>query len=145
MPALSNARHERFAVELAKGASQSDAYAAAGYEPSEANASRLTRNDKVRTRVAEIQARGAIRAEVTLQSLIEEAEAARVLAMEIGQPAAAVGAIKEKGVLAGVRVEKSERKNTSDVSRLTDNELDAAIADALAREQEAARGSGLTH
>jgi hypothetical protein len=32
---LKNARHERFAQELAKGASQAEAYARAGYKPSE--------------------------------------------------------------------------------------------------------------
>lgn len=69
MPALKNPKHERFAQELAKGKSQAEAYATAGYAPSEPNASRLTSNDKVRARVAEIQERGAVRAEVTIASL----------------------------------------------------------------------------
>lgn len=69
MPALTNPKHERFAQELAKGKSQAEAYKAAGYAPSEPNASRLTSNEKVRVRVAEIQERGAIRAEVTIASL----------------------------------------------------------------------------
>lgn len=69
MPALSNPKHERFAQELAKGKGQAEAYAAAGYAPSEPNASRLTSNDKVRARVAEIQERGALRAEVSIASL----------------------------------------------------------------------------
>lgn len=69
MSALTNPKHERFAQELAKGKSQAEAYAEAGYAPSEPNASRLTSNDKVRARVAEIQERGAIRAEVTIATL----------------------------------------------------------------------------
>ncbi len=69
MGALSNAKHERFAQELAKGKSQAEAYQSAGYAPSEPNASRLTSNDKVRARVAEIQERGALRAEVTIATL----------------------------------------------------------------------------
>ena len=72
MAALKNAKHERFAQELAKGKSQAEAYATAGYAPSEPNASRLTSNDKVRARVAEIQERGAIRAEVSIASLTSD-------------------------------------------------------------------------
>jgi hypothetical protein len=46
---------------------------------------------------------------VTVESLINEAEDARVAAMEAGQFSAAIAAIKEKGVLSGKRVERSER------------------------------------
>jgi phage terminase small subunit len=35
MSALDNPKHERFAQELAKGKSQVEAYAEAGYKPSE--------------------------------------------------------------------------------------------------------------
>lgn len=71
MPALTNPKHERFAQELAKGKTQAEAYAGAGYEPSEPNASRLTRNDKVAARVAEIQERAAVRTEITVASITE--------------------------------------------------------------------------
>lgn len=71
MPALTNAKHERFAQELAKGRTQAEAYEAAGYAPSEPNASRLTSNDKVAKRVAEIQERAAVRAEITIAGLTE--------------------------------------------------------------------------
>lgn len=145
MPVLSNPRHERFAQELAKGKSQAEAYELAGYTPSEPNASRLIRNDKVRTRVAELQARTAERAVVTAESLIKEAEEARLGAMAAGQFSAVIAAVKEKGILAGVRVEKSERKTTNDIRRLSDDELDAAIADALARAESEERGSPIAH
>jgi hypothetical protein len=49
------------------------------------------------------------RAVVTRQSLIEKAEAVYKQALEIGQLGAAVAAAKEIGVLAGIRVERSER------------------------------------
>jgi hypothetical protein len=45
---------------------------------------------------------------VTVESLISEAEQARRGAMEAGQYAAAVVAVKEKGVLSGRRVERRE-------------------------------------
>lgn len=123
MPPLSNARHERFAQELAKGKSQAEAYQSAGYEPSEPNASRLTRNDKVQARVAELQERAAIKTEVTAASLIEEAEEVRAKALAEGQFAAAIAAIREKGVLAGVRVEKRESTHKADAKTMSDDEL----------------------
>ena len=54
MPILSNARHERFAQALAAGKSETDAYAEAGFNPSGPNAGRLTKNDEIRQRVAEL-------------------------------------------------------------------------------------------
>lgn len=71
MPVLPNAKHERFAQELAKGRGQAEAYEIAGYAPSEPNASRLRSNDKVAKRVAEIQERAAIRAEINIADLTE--------------------------------------------------------------------------
>lgn len=112
MPPLPNQRHELFAQEIAKGKTATEAYQVAGYTPSEQNASRLTRNDKVQRRVVEIQERGAKRAEVTVESLIEEAEAARILAMAIEAPSAAIAAVREKGVLSGKRVERTASELT---------------------------------
>lgn len=144
MPILSNARHERFAQEIAKGKSQAEAYANAGYEPSEPNASRLTRNDKVQARVAELQGRTAIRAEVTAASLIAEAEEVRQKAMEAGQFAPAIAAIKEKGVLAGVRIEKRENTNRS-LTSMTDEELEAIASGRSEDPAATAPGSPLSH
>ena len=55
MGTLQNARHETFAQNLAKGMSASKAYREAGYKPNDQNAARLTRNDEVRDRIAELQ------------------------------------------------------------------------------------------
>ena len=52
---LSNRRHELFAVALAGGATEQAAYEKAGYEGDRGNAARLTANDSVRARVAELQ------------------------------------------------------------------------------------------
>lgn len=71
MPALTNPKHERFAQGLAKGMTQSEAYAEAGYAPSEPNACRLTSNDKIQARLAELQERAAIRTEITVASITE--------------------------------------------------------------------------
>lgn len=71
MPVLSNPRHERFAQELAKGKSQSEAYEEAGYKPDRSAASRLSTNVHIQARRAEIQERGAVRAEITVASITE--------------------------------------------------------------------------
>lgn len=71
MATLANPKHERFAQELAKGRSQAEAYAEAGYAPSEPHASRLASNGKVGARVSEIQERAAVRTEITVASITE--------------------------------------------------------------------------
>ena len=76
MPVLENPRHEIFAREIAKGASQREAYANAGYEGDEgsmdANAARLIADDRVAIRVEEIQAAAAKRAEITIERTLLE-------------------------------------------------------------------------
>lgn len=110
MPALENARHERFAQELAKGKTQEQAYIDAGYEPDAArfNASRLITNDNVAARVAELQERAAIKVELTLSDIIQEIEQARIaaLAAETVQASAAVSASKAKAELLGLGAAK---------------------------------------
>ena len=80
MPVLKNQRHELFSQGLVKGLPASKAYEEAGYVPNEANACRLTRNDKIQARVAELQSRAATRVEVdrawVLEKLKENAERA---------------------------------------------------------------------
>lgn len=68
---LKNARHERFAQELAKGKSQVEAYAEAGYKPNESHASRLVGNGKVSARVEELKAKAAERTVVTVEGLTQ--------------------------------------------------------------------------
>lgn len=72
MPALTNPKHERFAQELAKGKTADEAYQEAGYAENRGNATRLKANERVASRVAEIQERAAVRAEITVAGLTEE-------------------------------------------------------------------------
>lgn len=124
MPVLKNARHERFAQELAKGKSADEAYELAGFKANRGNASTLKAKQNVLDRISELQGRGAERAAVTVETLLAEVEEARLLAMETKQPSAAVAAIKEKGVLSGLRIEKTDNTNrNTDADRLTDAEL----------------------
>jgi phage terminase small subunit len=111
VPVLSNPKHERFAQELAKGKTQNEAYAEAGYAPSEPNASRLTSNDKVRARVTELQERAAVRTEITVASITD-----RLLAIakkgegttEAPMLAVARASLMDAAKLNGLVIEKSE-------------------------------------
>lgn len=114
MAVLKNPKHERFAQGLAKGKTQAEAYAEAGYAPSEPNASRLTSNEKVRARVVELQERGAVRVELTLADIIAELDQARLAALAAATPQAgsAVAASMGKAKLLGLVVDKSEQTHT---------------------------------
>jgi phage terminase small subunit len=113
MGELANPRYERFAQELAAGNTADGAYEAAGYRKHRGNAARLSANESIKDRVREIQAIGAERAAVTVQSLIDEAEQARIKAMESPNgAAAAVSAITAKAKLAGLWQEKVDQHNT---------------------------------
>lgn len=72
MPVLPNARHERFAQELAKGKTATEAYESAGYKANEGNAGRLNRNEQVMTRVSELLSGAADRTEITIARVLEE-------------------------------------------------------------------------
>lgn len=72
MGILKNARHERFAQEVASGKSASEAYALAGYEPNDGNASRLKGNERIQARVTEILESAALKVEITQSRVLEE-------------------------------------------------------------------------
>ena len=130
MPVLTNHRHERFTQLLAaapKGMTVTDAYEKAGYRRNDGNASTLARHPQVQGRLKEIKGELAEKAVVTAESLMKEAEEVRVRAMERGQLNAAVAAIKEKGVLSGKRVERSEVGGPGQFDHLSDEELRAEI------------------
>ncbi|BCJ90560.1 hypothetical protein IZ6_12950 [Terrihabitans soli] len=129
MPALTNPRHELFVQKLSEGMGQRAAYSAAGYSLCASAASALIRKPDIVARRAELLEELAIQTGVTAGKLIAKAEAARVLAMDTEQPAAAIAAIKEIGILAGVRVEKRS-STTRTVKELSDEELMAIVAGA---------------
>jgi phage terminase small subunit len=146
MPALKNPRHERFAQFLAGGKSATDAYEEAGYKRSHSNGPALARTEEISARVAQINTENlereraaattaAERAAVTRHSLVEEAKTVLAAAKEAKQHSAAVSALKELGILAGVRIERSERGAPGEFAELecmTAAELRAYIAKALA-------------
>ncbi|MCA0276263.1 MAG: terminase small subunit [Proteobacteria bacterium] len=136
MPILSNPKHEAFAQGLAKGLTQVEAYAEAGYSPSDANAARLTGNDRIKERVAELQEKAVERTLVTIDTLADELEEARVLAIKEGQSAAAVSASMGKAKLYGHLVDKVEVKHS--YSGLSDEDLLTEIEGMVREMQKAA-------
>ena len=65
---LKNPRHELLAQALAHGMSAEAAYAEAGYKADRGNAARMTANDSICDRVAELQTAAAETAVITLES-----------------------------------------------------------------------------
>jgi hypothetical protein len=134
VPPLPNERRELFAQHIASGHLYGESYVLAGYRPNPGKASHLRANAKVAARIREIQEErerrdsraaeiAAQKAAVSVESLLRELEEARVAAMADGQFGAAVAAVKEKGVLAGVRVERSEQRHLGDFDQLSLEEL----------------------
>jgi phage terminase small subunit len=124
MAVLKNSKWERFAQELAKGKTADEAYEAAGYAANRGNAARLKANESILKRIGELQQRGAERATVTLESLIQEAADIQTKALTAGQFGPAVTALTAKAKLAGLWIEKRENTNrTIDASRLSDADL----------------------
>jgi phage terminase small subunit len=108
MPPLENPRHERFAQALFEGKTADEAYVHAGYKPNDGNCIRLKGNERVKSRLAELQAQAAKASEVTVASLLAELEAARARADSLEQLSAAVKAIDLKAKVSGLLVNRVE-------------------------------------
>lgn len=87
MPALTNAKHERFAQLIAEGKTADEAYAEAGYKQNRGNAATLKANQSIADRVAEILERAAIRAEVSIASITEDLARIATKAEDLGESA----------------------------------------------------------
>jgi phage terminase small subunit len=137
MPALANNRRELFANLLVQGFTEVKAYEKAGYRKHDGNACTLAHHPEVLARIEEIRGELAVektgvpigtsviaaRAKVTPESLIAEHEEVRVGAMESKQFSAANAAIKEKSILSGHRIERSEIGSPGQFDHLSDDEL----------------------
>jgi phage terminase small subunit len=66
-------------------------------------------------------------------SHLSDSDEARVAAMRSGQISAAVAAIKEKGVLSGKRIERAEIGAPGEFETMTDDELERALMERVAR------------
>lgn len=146
MALLPNSRHELFARAVASGKSAMEAYAQAGYAKSSAksNACRLMENEGIRARITELQTASAKKTEITLESLLADADRIQQQAEALGQTSAASSALKLKSELSGFYAQriKSEAKVET-----TSSVLQSVIAQLLAKgdgevQVVAATGSG---
>lgn len=108
MTVLKNARHEKFAQELAKGKSQIDAYEAAGYKPDRTAASRLSTNVNIIDRLAELQEKAADVAVITAADIAKQLDEDRKFAKDMGAAAAMVSATMGKAKVLGLIIEKRD-------------------------------------
>ncbi len=141
--ALPNHRRELFAQLLVQGFTAVDAHEKAGYKRHDGNACTLAKHPEVQARLEEIRGELAAektgfpfgtsaiatRANVTAESLMDQAQTILACAMERGQMAAAVSALKEKGILSGKRIERSEVGLPGEFDHMSDEELRQSIID----------------
>jgi phage terminase small subunit len=121
-----------FARELASGKRPYEAAIAAGYPDgscAQRNAQKRAQRADVKQMVAELKAPIADKLEITLSLLIERADQIFKQAMAAGQFTAAIGALKELGILSGKRVERSERGEPGEFERMSDEELREAVTE----------------
>ena len=108
-------KREAFAQAVASGMTQSDAYRAAykvrpDTKPGSVNvaASKLMSDATIRQRVAELREPVAKKAQITLESHLEDLLKLRDMASEEKQYSAAITAEVARGKASGVHVERSE-------------------------------------
>ncbi|ABS68660.1 hypothetical protein Xaut_3431 [Xanthobacter versatilis] len=116
MSPLRNGRRERFAQLVAEGRTAAEAYTEAGFRENRQNAHRLASDPDVRARIAEMQERGAMRAEITLADVTEHLKRIAAAAEEEGgAPGLSVAraAWMDVAKLNGLVVDKSESESES--------------------------------
>jgi hypothetical protein len=86
-------------------------------------------------RIFELKERAAVRVEVTVGGLIDNALAVFQEAREARQYSAAIAALREVAVLAGLRVERKESGAPGEFAHLSEAELDDLLAQEFRRIQ----------
>ncbi len=136
MPALKNTQHERFVLELLAGATQTDAYIAAGYKVKNSNAaaaaaSRLLKEPVIYERLEELKkAQQQAIVDDTSLTLSEHMAMLRMLRDEAraeGKIQAAVAAEVKRGELRRFYIKQVETGGPGQFSDLSDTELDQMI------------------
>lgn len=168
MPALENVQWEKFAQEIVKGASQRDAYRAAGYATksdaaADASASRLLSTAKVKARIAELQQKVetltiekiAVSKAWVIDKLVANVERAMQAEPVLDNEGHPTGEYKYNGSVAnraleligkeqGMFVDRKEVGKPGDFADKSDEELDEIIADAVSTFTESRPRRGAT-
>ena len=107
-----NERQEKFAQNVAKGLSKTQAAIEAGYSPKNAGRAGIMmsgkNHPKIQARINELQKRAANRVSLTLSSHLTDLKDIRDQALQNGSYSSAVAAEVARGKAAGLYVNKSE-------------------------------------
>lgn len=137
MPVLANARHERFAQELAKGKTADEAYQLAGYSENRGNASTLKAKQIIKDRVDEILGAAADEVICTVHDIARQLDEDRQFARENVAASAAIAATMGKAKVLGLMIEKHELTGKDggpmETVDMTPTEIGRRIAFTLAR------------
>ncbi len=136
MPVLPKAREEIFAQNIAGGMMPADAHAAAGFSPNAGNCSTLRNKPHVAERINEllqIRQNGFLEKtiaelEVTRESLLDELEEARQLAVAAKNGSAAAQCSLGKARICGLII---DRREVGDVGAFDGHTDDQLIEDAV--------------
>jgi hypothetical protein len=138
MSALKNARHERFAQELARGKTLEEAHGLAGFKANRGNATVLKQKQSISNRISEIIAgqgrieekateRAIERAAITKADVIAMLIEDRQLARANTQASAAIRAAELIGKEIGMFINRNETGKPGDFASLSDEELDRRL------------------
>lgn len=132
MGILKNARHERFAQDVACGKTLDESYRNAGFRPSRSNAARLSANEAIADRIAELKSLAADmaldRAAVSKEWVMRELRLTYLRATASGQGAVANRSLELLGKEAGMFVDRREVGRPGDFADLSDDQLNDEIA-----------------
>jgi len=118
MPALANARQERFCQLVKQGIPPYRAYPLAGYRPDNGAPYRLSENIRVKRRLTELTRHIAVKTRVTVESITNELDRIRDGAEGALQYGAARSAVETKAKLHGLLVERKESGQPGDFAGL---------------------------
>lgn len=129
---LLNPRQHKFVRAIIKGATQSEAYKAAGYKAkgrnvAETNASRLLKDDRIKRALEAARALPMAAAAYTIDTIVAELEEARQGAQADGQWAAAVAASGMKARVLGLLIERKQVDVLHHKPALSSQELELSV------------------
>jgi hypothetical protein len=127
MPALRNARQERFCQLVTQGLPPYRAYPQAGYEANSGSPYRLQENARVKARLTELTRHLAMKTRVTVESITNELDRIAAGAEANLQFGAAKGAVETKAKLHGLLIDRKESGLPGDFAGLQEQDVVALV------------------
>ena len=119
MPALRNARQERFCQLVCQGLPPYKAYPLAGYRPHESHPYRVGGFGRVKQRLDELHKGLAMKTRVTVETISDQLDADRAFAQRVDQAGPALNATIAKAKLHGLIVDRKETGAPGDFASLS--------------------------